>query len=58
MELMITVPVSLLAPMTALFYVSNVAEKLEISENFLEYGFSPAVFKLLTTTHLDKLRDI
>lgn len=58
MELMISVPISLLAPMTALYYVSNVAEKLVVSRNSLEYGFSPAVFKLMTTKHTDKLREI
>jgi len=58
MESMIAIPISLLAPMTGLFYVSNLAEKLEINSHFLEYGFSPAVFKLITTSNTEKLPDI
>jgi len=52
------IPVSLLLPMTALYYSAFGAEKMKLSDHFIEYGFSPATFKMLTARSLSQLKEI
>lgn len=51
-------PILNLTPLIALYHVTNAAEKVKMTNDFLEYNFSPKSFKFVKEINEDLLKPI